>query len=72
MRTKDSISKKRQKLWQEVAFWKAREQAVFTGDLFSAENENAAKFCRQEVAKRHAELEKLQTRTWRQVRAGWR
>ena len=73
MKTKDSISKKKQKLAQELSFWKARErQLCADAALFGEPNPQGIEFCRQEAAKRQEELDRLQTRTRRQVFAGWR
>lgn len=76
MKTKDNISKKKQKLWQEMAFWNIRERdsrAIFT---FTPEDEIKKKasivFCRQEIKKRQKELDNLQIRSRRQILAGWK
>ena len=76
MRTKDSISKRKQKLRQESLYWDARAaetmaQLSITPEEQETKNRKAI-FCRQEAAKRRADIDKLQTRTRWQIYNGWK
>jgi len=76
MKTKDSISKKKQKLRNEALFWDARAAVIQAGPTFNEaeriDRRTRAIFCRQEAAKRREALDRLQTRTRWQVINGWK
>lgn len=72
MKTKDSISKKRQKLSHEIEQWVAQEKKILTELPPSPEREKALIFFRQEIAKREDALKKLRGCSWAQELAGWR
>jgi hypothetical protein len=76
MKTKDSISKKRQKIYQEIAFWEARERDSRAGlaltEAAQATREKVVNFCRQEIAKRRKDARALERGTKAQRLAGWR
>jgi hypothetical protein len=76
MKTKDSISKKRQKLRQEIEYWQARERESRAGLALTTEDRTARSkavlFCRQEIAEREKGLKKLETGSRWQVINGWK
>lgn len=76
MKTKDAISKKRQKLYQEIEFWEARERDVRAGLALTPEaqaaRDKAVAFCRQELAERRLVAKRLERGTKAQRLAGWR
>lgn len=75
MKTRDSISKKRQELHNQALFWDARAVATLA-NLGSTPEEQAAQkkkaaFCRQEAAKRRDGLTRLMRGSVRQYLSGW-
>lgn len=76
MKTRDSISKKRQKLSQEITFWQARERDSRAGLALTPEAQaarsKAVLFCRQEIAQRRESMKKLETGSKWQVMNGWK
>ena len=79
MKTPDSISKKKQKLAQDLIVWQQREHGLRNGILLAQTPEEAerdkkkADFCGQEAARLKTQLNDLirSTRTSRQIYAGW-
>ena len=71
-KTSDVISKKRQRLWQEIDFWRAREREVRVNSLWTQDTQAKIQFCRQEVAKRQKELSEIKRGTVAQRNAGWK
>ena len=71
-KTSDVISKKRQRLWQEIDFWRAREREVRVNSLWPQNTQAKIQFCRQEVAKRQKELFEIKRGTAAQRNAGWK
>ncbi len=76
MKTKDSISKRRQKLATEAHFWENRGREASASIALVPEDfikrKEAVLFCQQEAAKRWESLKKLNNRTFAQRRAGWK
>ena len=75
-KTSDVISKKRQRLWQEIDFWRARELETRATHSFTCHPhpglQQQVDFCRQEVAKRQKELSEIKRGTVAQRNAGWK
>lgn len=76
MKTKDTISKKRQKLRQELEFWQAKEAdaraAIAPTEFQKDTRSKAVLFCRQEAAKRQEAMKKLEGGSkWQRIN-GWR
>lgn len=76
MKTRDSISKKRQTLRLEMEFWESRERDVRAGLQITVEDgkktQETVIFCRQEIAKLRAALKKLETGSrWQHIN-GWK